>query len=384
MQILPRIILLIETSRAYGRDLLYGIARYSKLHGPRTFYHESRDLQSAIPKIRTWNADGIITRTTPEYQELLSLNIPIVFVLHYYDPQFPGNIPLLVAENFKVGEMAAEHLQDRGLRHYAFCGFDEFVWSKDRCEGFITYLAEYEYPVHKYMNPEIYQHKNWDKEIRSIAEWIKTLPKPVGIMACNDDRGQHVIEACKLAGFKIPEDVSVIGVDNDTLVCDLCDPPLSSIALNVEQGGYEAAALLDRLIAGESMDGQRIVIEPTHIVSRFSTDTLSISDENVVKAIRFIRENARENIHVMDVVDATALSRRNLELRFRKTLDRSILQEIRRVRADLIVTLLMDTDLSIAEIAYSLHFSDVQHIARYFRNEKGVSLKQYRKMHRAG
>ena len=382
MKTLPRVILLIETSRSYGRELLHGIARYSRLHGPRTFYHESRDLKSAIPKIKTWNANGIITRTTPEYQKLLSLGIPVVFVLHYYDPEFPENIPLLVAENIKVGEMAAEHLRDRGLRHYAYCGFDEFIWSNDRYEGFTSLLSEYGYSVSRYQNPDMYEYKNWDKEIQSIAEWIKKLSKPVGIMACNDDRGQHVIEACKLAGFSVPDEVSVIGVDNDTLACDLCDPPLTSVALNVENGGYLAAELLDRLIAGEPMNGQRIVISPTHIVSRLSTDTVSVDDRQVARAIRYIRQNARENICVMDVVEATSLSRRNLEMRFRKILNRSILKEIRRVRADLIVNLLMETDLSVAEIAYSLHFSDIEHIARYFRKEKGVSLQQYRKIHR--
>ena len=189
-------------------------------------------------------------------------------------------------------------------------------------------------------------------------------------MACNDDRGHHVLEACKIAELRVPEDVAVIGVDNDILVCEMCDPPLSSIALNTESAGYETAELLDKLMRNTEMCGQEILVAPTHVVSRHSTDIFAIKDENVVKALCFIFKNIRRKIIVEDIVKVTSLSRRSLETKFKKNLGRSIMDEVRRMRIGIISKLLIETDLSIAEICNTFSFIDMDHIARYFKKEK--------------
>lgn len=199
-------------------------------------------------------------------------------------------------------------------------------------------------------------------------------------MACNDDRGQHVIEACKIAELHIPEDVAVIGVDNDDLICDLCDPPLTSVALNVEKAGYETAKLLDSMMNNKNTVNRNINVKPTYVRTRYSTDIIATEDKELTKAISFIRQNFRKNIKVEDVVESTLLSRRSLEQRFRNELNRSINSEIRSIRVEHICKLLVETDLSISEIAYGLGFSSAEHISRYFQREKGKCPREFRKV----
>lgn len=198
-------------------------------------------------------------------------------------------------------------------------------------------------------------------------------------MTCDDEQGRHAIEACKIAGLHVPEQVAIIGVDNDELVCALSYPPLSSVAPNTERAGYEAAELLDKMMAGKKMKNKNIIVHPTHIMTRQSTDILTIEDHEVAEAVRFIRQHAKEPIQVTDVVNAIALSRRVLERRFRKVLNRSVLAEIRRVRIETVAQMLVETDLSISQIALTLGYPDVKNIARYFRREKEMSLLAYRK-----
>lgn len=377
---LNKVILLIETSRAFGRELLYGIARYSKLHGPWVFYREPRNLKSHIPRLTNWQADGIIMRNSIISNELLKLKIPSILVLH--DPQRPGDTPAVITDGIRIAQLAAEHLLNRGLRNFAYCGFDNFYWSDERKKFFKNIIADAGYKTFIYGEGMPKKYKSWEREQLQMAEWLKTLPKPVGIMTCNDDRGNHVLEACKIANLHVPEEVSVIGVDNDPLVCDLSDPPLTSIALNTESAGYAAAELLDRLMNGEPMQRQEIIVTATHVARRQSTDILAVEDRDVVAAIRFIRQNAKSKIRVNDVVEQTCLSRRSLESRFREILNRSIQEEIRKVRTDLISQMLIETNMSIAEITAMFNFTDSEHISRYFKKEKGISLRDFRKINR--
>jgi LacI family transcriptional regulator len=198
-------------------------------------------------------------------------------------------------------------------------------------------------------------------------------------MACNDDRGRQITEACKVAGLDVPEQVAIIGVDNDELVCELSDPPLSSVALNVERGGYEAAELLDEMMSGRKRKKKNIIVEPTRIVTRQSTDVLAVEDRDVAKAIRFIREHSTEPIQVADVVNAATMCRRALQKRFREMLNRSIHAEIRRVRTTQAAQMLMETNLSTADIARSLGYAGLEKFSRYFKREKAMSPLAYRK-----
>ena len=204
------------------------------------------------------------------------------------------------------------------------------------------------------------------------------MPKPVGLMACNDDLSREVAQACIMAGLRVPDEVAILGVDNDELVCNLTLPPLTSILLNHEIIGYEAGKQLDRLMSGKKASEHTLFVKPIHIEKRQSTNILAIKDEDVVSAIRFIRNNSDRQISVVDVVNETTLSTRVLQSRFRKILDRSIHEEIRRVRIERFCKMLLETNLSIYQIAMDLDFRDVNHVARAFRKEKGMTPLRYR------
>jgi LacI family transcriptional regulator len=212
-----------------------------------------------------------------------------------------------------------------------------------------------------------------------LADWLSKLPLPLGVMACNDDCAVQVIEACKFAGLAVPDSVGVVGVDNDEVVCGLTDPPLTSVALNFERAGYEAAEALEDLMSRGRAVQNRILAVASHVVARRSTDFVAVDEPYLIKALHYIRDHARTTVSVDDVTMATGLSRRALEKRFRRILGRSIFGEIRRVRTDQIARLLVETDMSITAIADLLGFPDVHHVARYFRAAKGLSPGSYRR-----
>ncbi len=377
MKKIPKIALLVETSREFGRSFLYGVARYSRTHGPWIFYRETGGLERSIPKIKNWGADAVMTRTLKHSEQLQSLGIPIIYIIHREIADSP--YPTVVTDSENIAKMAAEHFIDRGFQNFAFCGFDSMSWSVQRGRFFAHFVQKMGLKVDCYKQPASRHLRRWENEQVLLAEWLKELPKPVAVMACNDDRGQHIIEACKMVNIKIPEEVAVLGVDNVVLVCDLSEPPLSSMALNTEKAGYDAAELLDKLMHGETMAGQKILVEPTHIVTRRSTDILSIQDPDVAAALRFIRDNCRNQITVENVVDALTISRRVLEKRFRKLLNRSVLEEIRKARTDAAARMLVETEMSVSQIAEKLGYTETAHLSRYFHKEKGISPIAFRK-----
>jgi LacI family transcriptional regulator len=379
-----KIILLIAPTRAFDRGLLQGIARYANEYGPWTFYREPPHYQTidwkekVTDRLRSGKIDGIIMREPQRIDEILQCGIPGICAP--VTRRIVEGFVNVVIDNDAVGTLGAEHLLQCGFRHFAYCGHEGIYWSVKRGEAFEARVARSGHSCRIYEPPKG-KAVLWEKEEPLLVKWLKSLPKPVAVMCCNDDRALQVIEACKQAKYEVPDHVAVLGVDNDVLVCDLADPPISSISLNTEGAGYEAARLLDRLMKGEPMAGQKIDVSPTHIVTRMSTDVLAVSNADVSTALQFIRRNPNRLIQVSDVVEATNVSRRVLEKRFKAILRRSVHQEIRRVRVNHIVQLLIGTDMNITEIATHAGFDGVEHIARYFRKETGMSLRDYRKKH---
>ncbi len=376
---MKKIVLLLETSREFGRQLIIGIARYSRVNGPWSFYKEPTDLKSSIPHLTSWKPDGIIMRDSLITKELLKLKIPTILAIH--DSKYPEDLPVIKTDSLSIGKMASEHLLDKGLKNLAFCGFDGYDWSRERGEFFGRYNADAGCKTHFYAPPNKIRKDDWENEQHHVSDWVKSLPKPVGIFACNDDRGQHILEVCKMNKLKVPEDVTVLGVDNDLMICDIGDPPLSSIALNVEAAGFEAAKLLDRLINRKKVPEKQIMVTASHVVQRQSSDILAVNDPEVASAINFIRNNARKKILAGDVVRVTGVGRRTLEKRFRKTIHRSIHKEILQVRIELISRMLTETDLPVSEITSLFDFTDIEHISRYFKKERGMTLQEFRRLH---
>ncbi|MBN1396511.1 MAG: DNA-binding transcriptional regulator [Bacteroidetes bacterium] len=378
---MKRIILLLETSRSFGRELITGILRYSKLNTPWCFYKEPTDLKSSVPHLTNWKPDGIIMRDTMITKELLKLKVPTIFALHY--TRCPKNIPVITTDSSSIAKMASEHFIQKGFKNLAYCGFHGIVWSEERKSCFNRFNSKSGLRTYNYASSYKISTNNWEKEQRHVCRWIEDLPKPIGIFACNDDRGQHILEVCKLLNLKVPEDIAVLGVDNDPMFCEFGDPPLSSIALNVESAGYESARLLDKMITtGKKMNGKKIVVSASHVVQRQSSDILAVDDKEVRLAIKFIKDNANNKILVKDVVDAAGVSRRTLEKRFRETIHRSIHSEIQQVRIESISKLLIETNLPISQINSLYNFTDAVHISRFFKKEKGIGLREFRKIHK--
>lgn len=373
----PRVILKIESSRASGRAMLRGIAGYSHQRGPWAFSWEASGLGERWSQTRCSGADGIILRDGPNLKEVLSFGLPVVVIGHLQ--QEIAGVVNLSGDSQAIGRLGAEHLIGCGFRNFAFCGFtveDGAQWPAIRRKHFASTVEQA-----GFASPATFDFSidRWEKQRGAGIRWLRSLPKPVGLMACNDDCGQHVMELCKSIGLSIPDEIGVIGADNDELVCNLMDPPMSSIAVNFERAGYEAAAALDRLMRGDTEVSYNITAAATHIAARRSTDFVASDNPHLRKALIFIRDHARKPMVVRDVARASGLSRRSLELNFSRFLGRTILQEIKRARTDQIARLLVESDTAIAEIAEILGFPDVQHVARYFRAGKKISPTAYRK-----
>lgn len=380
-----KVILLIDTSRAYCRGLLRGIAKYSRLHGPWIFYHKPPYYRhpahwlKALSHQKELDADGIIIIEQERPREFVQLGLPAV-ASPYIEDHVAGAANI-VGDNAAMGRMAAEHLLDRGFKNFAYCGFQDMFGARSRGESFCRRIEQAGFHTHLYKQPRPRGPRSWQDEQISMADWLKSLPKPIGLMTCTDDRSRDVVEACKIAALHVPEELAIIGVDNDELLCELSSPPLSSIALNTQRSGYEAAELLDKMMSRRKRKhpDRTIVVHPTHVVTRQSTEILAMEDRDVAAAVRFIRRHAKEMIQVSDVTEAVAVSRRTLEQRFRRELHRSVLAEIKRTRVEQVARMLVETNLSIAQIAFALGHAGVENIARYFRSEKGMSPLAYRK-----
>ncbi len=385
MNRMPKVALLVETSRGYGRELLRGVMRYARLHGPWGFYLTPGDFVQELPRMRSWGGTGIIARieTREVARAILSSGLPTI-ALGLSDEQLRPDSPLsrlseVVSDSRGAGRMAAEHLLDRGFRHYAYVGAAGGVWSGRRQASFCERIRAAGHEPRVYRLPRSRRAAAWEREQPVLAGWLGSLPRPVGVMACNDDRGRQVLVACRDAGLRVPEEVAVVGVDNDELLCELADPPLSSVALNAEAGGYRAAELLDRMMRGQSRKPQRLVVEPLHVVARRSTDIVALDDPEVAAAMHFIQDHATEPIGVSDIVEEVMISRRALELRFRKAIGRTLHSEIRRVRLERASRLLVETDMPVTQVAEASGFGRASYLAQSFSQAFSSTPARYRR-----
>lgn len=371
--------LLIETSNAYARGVLEGIIDYVRHHERWSLFLPEQERGARPPNwLSRWKGDGIIARIeTDEIARVMSkIRTPVVDVS---SARHLPDIPWVETDDEAIATFAAEHLIERGFRHVAFCGDAGFNWSIWRQQHFERIVREANCEYHVYDSiPRMDSSYSWNREKRSLATWLKHLPRPVGIMACYDIKAQQLLEVCRELDIAVPEEVAVLGVDNDRLLCDLADPPLSSVICNTHHTGYEAASLLDRMMSGEKLGSKSVLLKPLGIEIRQSTDILAIDDPDVAAAVRFIRENATSGINVSDVLREVPLSRRILENRFRKILGRTPHEEITRLRIDRIKRLLVETDLALSEIAVRTGFQHDEYMTVAFKKAVGMPPRNYR------
>src|SRR5580698_145651 len=381
-----RVALLIDFSRAYGRAILLGVAKCVREHHEWSVQSEEWRWTDGIPAwFKNWNGDGAIVWV--ETQELADIvrdfDVPAVDIRGSVSN---CRLPLIDTENRVVANLAAEDLMQRGFQNYAFCGFVNANYSDTRCEFFKQRLAREGFPCAVYQPPEFSMNtQTLELEKRGLlfqehlAQWLKSLPRPVGVMACNDIRGQQVMNACRRCELTVPEELAVIGVDNDEIFCELSDPPLSSVALDTLRIGYEAAALLERMMAGETAPKQPVLIPPLGIVARRSTDVLVMEDRQLAAGARFLREHAFDPITVNDAARAAGMSRRVFERRFATQMGRAPKAEVLRLRIERAKALLANTDWPLAKIAERTGFKHGGYLHAVFGDKMGMTPGQFRK-----
>ncbi len=323
-----------------------------------------------------WKGDGVIARieNPPIARALRKLKIPVVDVSA---ARLLPKLPWFETDDAAIALLAAQHLLERGFKHFAFCGDDRFNWSDWRRDHFQEAVrnAGCDCAVFEPSKPS----KDDDEfAVEEIGTWVAGLPKPVGIMCCYDFRGRQVLDACRRRNLAVPESVAVIGSDNDELLCSLSTPSLSSVIPNTHRTGYEAAALLNRLMNGEKLPASAHFIEPLGVATRHSTDVLAVSDPHVAGALRFIREHACEGINVKDVLRAVPQARRALEGRFKKFLNRTPHEEIIRVQLDRARMFLAQTDLPLSVIAERSGFAHVEYLSVVFKKHVGMPPGKFR------
>ncbi len=381
----PQVALLIETSNSYARGLLRGIYAYLREHRPWSVYLPEQGRGDAPPHwLKSWQGEGVIARIeNPRIARMVKgLGVPAVDVSA---GRFLPELPCVETDNEAIVRVALEHFLERGFRSLAYCGDSRFAWSRDRRNWFSELataagcsISVFSPPVRK-RRPNI----SWEQEEKELAAWIRQLKMPCGVMACYDIRGRQVLDVCRRTGVAVPDDVAVIGVDNDDLLCSLSDPPLSSVVPDTHRTGYEAAAILDRLMAGESDQHGVMLIPPKGIVTRQSSDVLATADPDVSSAVRFIRDHACDGIKVEDVLRVVPVSRRILESRFKKLLGHTPHEEILRVQLHRVRELLEETDLPLATIANRAGFKYVEYLSVVFKRQFAMPPSQYRAKNRA-
>jgi LacI family transcriptional regulator len=384
-----KILLLIDFAEEYSKALLKGIAKYSREHGPwifcrmPLFHRETVGIDGILKWALEWGADGIIGQfyNDPNIGKIIEAGIPVI--AQDFKKRF-DEIPNITGAHYEAGQMGADYFLKKGFKNFAFYGFKDIVWSQERAEGFEERVTKGGHKVHYFEHKMAHPSELWYYKPSSLGKWLKSLPKPIALMACDDNQGQHITEACRLYGIRIPEDMAVLGVDNDEMICDFSDPPLSSIGQDAEKGGYDAAKLLDHMMKNGMKDYYDIIVKPTQVITRHSTDIYATNDDHIASSLKYIHQNIDKNLHVDEVVKQVPLSRRALEKRFIEVMGYPIYKYIYNLRIEKFTQKLLDTDMSVFEIALDMGLSDSKNIARQFRQVKGCNPSEYRNKHLAG
>lgn len=382
---MAKILLLTDFSSGYSRNLLKGIVRYSKEVGNWSFqrmplyYRMLYGENGVVEWAKKWQADAIIAQLTDVNIELLNdLNIPII-VQNYRDRN--KAVSNLTGDYFNTGVMAAKFFLNRGYRNFAFYGFKGAIWSRERADGYSHEIEKQGYKL------AVLENDNKDKEEWSynhtvLGNWLQSLPKPVALFACDDHFALQISETCNVYNINVPDDIAILGVDNDDLLCNISDPPLSSIVLDVENGGYNAGKLLHQLITKEITEPFNIVVNPLIIERRKSTEKYAVSDKNIRIILNYIEKNYANHLSVEELVKQVPLSRRVLEKKFKEETGESLYQYIQNYRIDQFTRLLITTDYSLFEAALQSGFENYKNVSRIFRKYKALSPAEYRKRYK--
>lgn len=381
---MKRILLLTDFSSGYSRNMIKGVVHYSNEFGPWMFYRIPiyfRELygdEGVVAWAKQWKADAIIAQFSDVNVEALNqLKIPVV-VQNYKDRS--PNISNLTGDYYNTGVIAAEFFLQKGFRFFAYYGLSETIWMRERSEGFVKTIKDKGYEVYVFNEPgDTKVKREWGYDINVVRNWLFSLPKPIALFACDDSYALQITEVCKMININVPGDIAVLGVDNDELICNISNPPLSSIELDIINGGYELGKLLHDLIEGERKPPENIVIKPIRIVTRGSTERFGVNDKNVEELLKYIEKNYMNPLSVSNIISISPFSRRVLEKLFKKETGIPIYQYIQQFRVEKFAELLITTNLPLIDAAYQCGFDDYKNISRIFAKAKGFTPLQYKK-----
>lgn len=367
---------LLEGSNKYARSILNGAQKYLSEQTNWSVFLRERDKDWLnLQDLLKWEGDGIFARIeTKEMAEFIKKKqLPSVDLSAY---RLLPDVPFFENNDRSIAKLGADHLISKGVKNFAFCGYSKYIWSRKREEAFREFVEKE--GCYYFFDTMGYGRLGIDERI-AMSNWVKGLPKPVGIMVCHDRLGLQLLEACRMAEIYVPESVAVLSVDNDDIICELCTPTLTSIILNANTIGYQATKFLDRLMNGEKITQYEHRFDPLGIKVRQSTDILATNDVVVTNALRIIKNNACHGIKVSDVLEAVPLSRRAFEKRFYKVVGRTPHEEILNVKMNLIKRLLTETELSLEEIANRSGYPHPEYMSVVFKREFSVTPSEYRK-----
>ena len=386
---MARVLMMTDFTESYGNKLLQGIIKYSHEHSPWVVgkiplsFRDGNQLKTAAEIADHWKADAIIGQFR-SFEDIRPFQERgIIPVAQDFLQTFPGIINI-TGDYLEAGRMAARYFMERGLRHFAYYGLNGVVWSDGRRDGFMEVAArDAGAPLRKSDIREIKNLKtSWWYNTEKLIHWLRSLPKPVGIYCCDDNKAYNIIEACsqtQQTGLRIPEDILLLGTDNDETVCQLCMPQLSSVALDVEIAGYQVAALIEYLLnlppKERSKHYSDIIVRPTHIVTRHSTDALVNDNPYISKILRYIENNIGKSLRVEDLVTLVPMSRRTLEETFSKSMGTSIYRYIIQTRVSRFQKLILG-GLSPSQAAMELGL-EYKSLSREFKRQTGLSPKEF-------
>jgi LacI family transcriptional regulator len=374
----PHILILIESSRESGRAYIKGIADYAHHFGPWRFHYAAKDLDGLQAPLEELRFDGIIARDVASVKPLTRYRAPMVSMR--YSTEGTKDAVFVVTDDRMISRTVADHLLQRGFRHFAFCGILGRDWSVKREDHFRHTLGKTGFSAATFNFASSRDGEGIDDaDEEAVMRWLRELPKPAGIMAANDDIGLRVVQHCREAGVRVPEECAVVGVDNDPVVSGLCDPPLSSVAMNFQQAGYRIAEVLDRMMRGEPPGCLRITSLVDTLVIRQSSDVVAVEDAAVARALRYLQRNSLRQLRVDEVARVSGVSRRSLENRFRQHLAKSVKSACREMRADHIARILTQSAMSVDEIAQHCGFQETSHLTRFFKAVRGETPSAFRK-----
>jgi LacI family transcriptional regulator len=375
-----RIALLLETGMAFDRAIARGIGKYIRGHRGWIILMDPM-MEVTSEGLKHWNPDGIIVDVqSPGLKAALELgDIPVVGVGSYCEKS-DGHlkIPIVTSNQHEIGRMAARHFINKGFRNFAFCAGDETAtWCQQRQEGFARELAKHDYACEAFL-PDLKRPFSMPEALKSLGKWMHGLPKPTGVFVYFDGWARWVLDSCVLEDLKVPQEIAVLGVDNDRWLCELSQPRLSSVDPNVLTAGFAAAEILDKMLRGEASP-ELTRIDPSEVVARDSTDLMAFTEPEVAFAIRYIREHACDPITPSDVLKVVGMSNSTAYRKFKSALGHSIHSEIQRVQMDQIKKLLTTTNFNVTEVARQSGFENVRYLTKVFKEVTGMTPIEYRR-----